>query len=95
MVLIMMGRLTFPRAQYNDAEIDWTRTGKKTFPQRETIGARGRVDIIKQLKPLFTKLRDEGDYDLIPKHIHRGVGCRKRVDISQLVIDRFDTATQK
>ncbi len=79
--------------EYEDATIAIRRFQDDKQREGQKMQTEGLREIEKQLQPVFEKIRDEGGYDLILNHVAGVVVmANERVDITQLVIDRLNSA---
>jgi len=76
--------------QYEDAQIDIKRYQDDKQREGQKMQADGLKGIENELEPVFTKVRDEGGYDLILNNVPGVVVMiSPRIDITQQVVDRL------
>ncbi len=81
--------------QYEDATLEIRRFREEKQREGERIRNEGLREIEKQMEPVFRQIRDAGSYDLILNNIPGVVVmANERVDITQMVIERFNAAQQ-
>jgi outer membrane protein len=76
--------------QYEDAQINIKRYQDDKQREGQKMQTDGLKKIEEELEPVFTKVRDEGGYDLILNNVPGVVVmASERIDITQRVIDRL------
>jgi outer membrane protein len=76
--------------QYEDAQIDIKRYQDDKQREGQKMQSDGLKKIEEELEPVFTKVRDEGGYDLILNNVPGVVVMTsERIEITQKVIDRL------
>ena len=79
--------------EYEDATIAIRRFQDDKQREGQKVQAEGLREIEKQLQPVFEKIREENGYDLILNNVPGVVVmANERVDITQLVVDRLNSA---
>ncbi len=86
-------KLTQLQKDYEDATIAIRRFQDDKQREGQKMQGEGLREIEKQLQPIFEAIRTEGGYDLIINNVPGVVVmANERVDITQEVIDRLNTA---
>ncbi len=86
-------KLTQLQKDYEDATIAIRRFQDDKQREGQKLQAEGLREIEKQLQPIFEAIRTEGGYDLIINNVPGVVVmANERVDITQEVINRLDSA---